>query len=252
MASSLLERALARLVESGGTGNHLVVTCGHAFFVCTAARGDRSILVEAAPSASLPKTHALSPADTHRIRAAGFALRPGSRCLGRNHPLDTEGSIENLAAEIERLFREVYRCEDTTLVLDEQPGDVDRTENPLLVDAMRTMAKSRDHSHRTALYRALLDATLFLHVTAPNDPTPQAVGELVGYDVFAAFTSVAAVRRFDPRRPPVVRLRGRELFPSLLNQNVGSILIDPRSEVGGELYRNELETLSDAVYRRRR
>ncbi len=82
--SSALVQALTALVEDGGDGNVLVVSREPAFFVCRAARGDRSILVEAAPSSALPKPRRLSPAKVARLRAAGFASRPGHKALARS------------------------------------------------------------------------------------------------------------------------------------------------------------------------
>jgi hypothetical protein len=141
-------------------------------------------------------------------------------------------------------------------------GPIDITDNPLLIDAMRTMAKKREHQYRTALYRSLLDSKLLLlvdpavdaedtHLPKNNvDARPLKVDELMSFDVFAAFTSLAALRRYDVRGRPYKVVAGRFLFAELLNYKVGSLLLDSRSPVGGELYRNEVETLAGAAFRR--
>ena len=54
MTAPTVEHALRQLVTTGGTGNRLVVSRGPAWFHCTAGNGERSILVEAAPSSELP------------------------------------------------------------------------------------------------------------------------------------------------------------------------------------------------------
>ena len=256
-----LLRALTALVEDGGDGNVLVVSRGPAFFACRAARGDRSILVEASPSSSLPKQLRLSPAKVARLRAAGFASRPGHKALARHAVLDTEGALTGIANTIHNLFAEVFDQADTTDQLDLRLGPADTTLNPMLVDTMRTMAKKREHRHRTALYRALLDARLLLLVEPqgaahrPEDNRagkPLKVDELMGFDVYAAFSSPAALLRFDLRGRPYKAVYGRTLFKELMEHKVGSLLLDPQSPVGGELYRNELETLAGASYRGRR
>ena len=248
MATATLVQALNRLVESGGTANRLVVSRTHGWFHCSAARGDRSILVEAAPSASLPKAQALSPNKVFRLRQLGFASRPGHKCLGRHVSLDNPGSIEALAEELHGLFDEVYGEGAVPDVVESFEGDRESTANPALIEAMRQMARKREHRLRTNLYRALLDSTLLLGVDSADPEQPAKVGELMGFDVYAAFSSWDALRRFEPRGMAYEAVRGRHLFGRLLEHHVGSLLIDPKSSVGGELYRNELETLAGASF----
>ena len=262
MSPGPLAKNLRMLVEEGGDGNVLVIHRGPAFFVCRASRGDRSILVEAAPSSYMPKGRGLSPNKVLKLRAAGFASRPGHKALARHCELDTAGAIDGITQMIHSLFAEAFSEPDGPDRLDLQPGPLDRTENPLLIDAMRTMARKREHRYRSALYRALLDARLLLlvdpgvddeniHLPQNNvDARPLKVDELMGFEVFAAFTSLAALRRYDVRGRPYKLAAGRQLFAELLNHKVGSLLLDPRSPVGGELYRNEVETLAGAAFRR--
>ena len=42
-------------------------------------------------------------------------------------------------------------------------------------------------------------------------------------------------------------MKGTDLFPMLSTTKLGSVLINPKSDVGGELYRNEVQMLADAV-----
>lgn len=252
MTTEPLAQALESLVGSGGTGNRLLVSRGAAWFHCTAGKGDRSILVEAAPSSELPKERALSPNRVSALRRAGFASRPGYKCLGRHASLDSPDSLGALAAQLLELFDTVYQEPDAPVALDLQPGDTDQTANPKLIEAMRQMAKKREHRYRTDLYRALLDSSLLLLLDETASKTPRTVGELMGFDVHAAFTSWDALRRFAPRGGAFEVVRGRHLFGRLLEHNIGSLLIDPKSTVGGELYRNELETLAGASLGARR
>ena len=262
MVDRPLASALSALVEDGGDGNVLIARRGPAFFVCRAARGDRSILVEAAPSSYLPKGRGLSPNKVARLRAAGFASRPGHKALAKHCGLDAMGAISDIAQMIHNLFADAFSEPEGPDLLDLQLGEADRTENPLLIDAMRTMARKREHRYRAALYRTLLDSKLLLLVEAPPDASaahlpannadarPLKVDELMGFEVFAAFTSLAALRRYDIRGRPYKVVPGRALFAELLSHKVGSLLLDSRSPVGGELYRNEIETLAGASFRR--
>jgi hypothetical protein len=248
MSAPSVESALEQLVKTGGTGNRLVLSRGVAFFHCSAAKGDRSILIEAAPSSSLPKARALSPARVSKLRAAGFASRPGHKCLGRHVALDEGTTTGLLAHQLVELFDTVYGEPSENVDIDLQTGDLDRTSNPRLIEAMRQMAKKRDHRYRVALYRALLDSTLLLLIDPDKDGAPKAVDQLMSFDVYACFTSWDALRRHEPRGATYEAIRGRHLFGKLLEHPVGSLLIDRRSVIGGELYRNELETLAGATH----
>ena len=55
---------------------------------------------------------------------------------------------------------------------------------------------------------------------------------------------------WNPRGLPVRATPVAELVPRALGLGAGSLLINPKGLVGGELYRNELESLSDALKRR--
>ena len=44
-------------------------------------------------------------------------------------------------------------------------------------------------------------------------------------------------------------VQGRELFPELVKGKYGSLRINPKSEVRGELYFNELQMIGDGIVR---
>ncbi len=237
-----------RLFADGGDGNRLVLQAGPAWFVLAAERGGRAVTVEAAPSAALPAPLTLD--QVQALRAAGFGSRPGRRALARHVAVDLPGAIPGLVDELLRLFREVYalgpeQAPTRALTL----GPRERADNPRLIQAMRGLAGKRDLHARHAVYGALLDATLLLAVDAAGEPV--AVGDLEGWDVYGCFSGWDQLSLFDPRGIPYTALRGRELVLRLLERpRAGSLLINPRGDVGGELYRNELHTLQDAIYRR--
>lgn len=250
-----LVAALQRLVTEGGDGNRLVWTRGHAFCVLTGERGGRSLTVEAAPSAMLPEGQGLTLRQVHRLRDAGFVKRPGMRALVRHVALDDPGALRALVDTLRGLFVEVYGASGDDQVAF-QLGALDRTENAPLIAAMETLAKKRDHSLRTRVYRELLDAELLLLVDTAGAAgaaaaPPRVVGELSGWDVAGCFTDLAALRHFDPRVPPYRPIRGRQLFPMLAEMpRLGSLLVNPGGRIGGELYRNEVQTLAEACLRR--
>ena len=69
--------------------------------------------------------------------------------------------------------------------------------------------------------------------------------------MFGVFTDDEALRHFDPRGTPTQTRYGYQLFPQLIEARAGILKINPDGMVGGELYRNELQTLASAVRRAR-
>jgi hypothetical protein len=249
-----LVAALRRLSAEGGDGNRLVWGRGDAFFVVSGESGGRALTVEAAPSKLLAEGRKLSLNAVRGLRKRGFANRPGHKALVRHVALDEAPALPDLVTELSAAFDEVYGVSGEDRV-SFRLGPRDTTQNPALIDAMREMAKKRDHSLRTRLYRALLDATLLV-VVAPEGEAPasgllpRVVGKLASWDVAAAFSDVETLRRWDVRQPGFRAVKGRALFPALVaHERLGSLLINPGGTVGGELYRNELQTLAEACLR---
>lgn len=238
---SELQRALSQLTQAGGTGNRLVVRGGPAWFVFHGAKGGDTIRSEAAAKHYLGKDFPLSLEDVGRLRRAGFGQVPKFKTLQR---VDASDQVVEIAARTLELMQSAYGHAGP-LDLEVSLGDLESTENPQLLDAMRAAAGKRTPEARNALYRAMLRATLLLRVDGAG--RPMAVGKIQSWDVFAAFTSLAALRLYAPTVDGYRVLPGRQLFPSLLDLKVGSLLIDPGGRLGGELYRNELETLARAA-----
>lgn len=238
---SELQHALSQLIQEGGTGNRLVVRGGRAWFVFHAAKGGDTIRSEAAAKHYLGKDFPLTLEDVGRIRRAGFSQVPKSKTLQR---VDDADQVVDIATRTVDLMKSAYGHAGV-LELELTLGDQESTENPQLLEAMRAAAGKRTPEARNALYRAMLRSTLLLRVD--GDGAPLAVGKIQSWDVFAAFTSMAALRLYAPTVDGYRVLPGRQLFPSLLDLKVGSLLIDPGGRLGGELYRNELETLARAA-----
>ena len=243
--------ALDALAVSGAPGERLVLSRGHAWFVVERGAEVGALRVEAAASKSLPKAHALSPERVGRLRAAGFALpRDGGRSLCRAlAPTELEGGAAPLANSLMALFDAVYgEAASGALRLERRPPGPMDLQNPDLIEAMTQAARAKDPAiARGRLYSAVLAATLLLLVD--EDGAPVEVDSLQGWPVFAAFTDWAALRRLDPRGPRYAREPSRVLFPRLANLRLGSVLINPAGPTGGELYRNEVQTIAGAVYR---
>jgi hypothetical protein len=76
------------------------------------------------------------------------------------------------------------------------------------------------------------------------------VDRLGAFPVIAGFTDIDSLRLWQPKGWPFVAMSGARLVPLAVTRRVGSLLINPRGNVGGELYINELESIEGALRRR--
>lgn len=243
---SELQSALERLTQEGGSGNRLVVRGGRAWFVFHGSKGGSEIRSEAAAKHYLGKDFPLTLNDVALIRRAGFAQVPPFKTLQR---VDAADQCATIALRTHELMGAAFKHEGA-LQLEITLGERDDTENAMLLDAIRDAAGKRSPEARNSLYRALLRSTFLLRVDAQDQPL--SVGKLQSWEVFAAFSSLDALRVYAPTVDGFKTMPGRTLFPALLDFKVGSLLIDPGGRLGGELYRNELETLARAARPTRR
>lgn len=235
MAHPELLAALAALTRDGGDANRLVLSGGDGFLVVEGAPGRDRFRVLAASSAQV-RTQA---EQVHALRRRGFTKVAGTSSLGRVL-VDPEppAFADELLATLDEVWPGTAAVE---LRLGTRPG----LQNERLHDAMRALAKVRDMPARNKVYGSLLGADLLVVVA---DGAPRVVDDLSGWDVMACFSDFDQLLAWDPRSPDVRQLPGYQLFPMLAQlPRVGSLLINPRGAVGGELYRNEIQALAKAA-----
>ena len=124
-------------------------------------------------------------------------------------------------------------------------------ENKPLHDAMQKLARKRDDASRKFVYRSLLRAQLYIptvgdgsadgiEVFAQDEP-------IQGLPVYAIFTTQDHLRQWHGADRTFTTMDGTALFPILHGANAGSVVINPKSNLRGELYRNEIEVLAEAA-----
>lgn len=239
MAYPELAAALAALTRDGGDANRVVLTGGEGFLVIEGAPGRDRFRVLAAGSAQVRT----SAEQVHALRLRGFTKVVGTSSLGR---VVVDPEPEAFADELVATLGELWSGEPAVeLRLASRPA----VKNERLHDAMRALAKARDMPARNAVYGSLLGADLLVVV---DETGPKTVDDLSGWDVKACFSDYDQLLAWDPRAPATRQLPGYQLFPMLAQlPRVGSLLINPRGRVGGELYRNEVLALARAAVGRR-
>lgn len=253
-----LERQLSRVVADGGSDNRVVIDGGRGFVVVRGGQGERSVVVVAAGGRHLPRDSALDAPTYAKVVDTGLRQRTAARPFTGRWPLDTPDAVSTAARKIGFLMREVYGLTGPMrgqLVL----GDRVDVQNPGLIKAMTALSKKREGRLRLRVYQQLIEARLLVALARPlRDPRRQDQAELHTFEQLASapvvgvFTDREVLRAYDPRELPFVVWSGEELVPLLVARRVASLLINPGGRaVRGELYRNELETISEGIQRLR-
>lgn len=257
-ATADLQSNLARLLADGGDDNRLIIDGPRGFVVVRGRRGDGTATVTAAGGRHLPKALAFDAPTYAKVAETGLRQRTAARPFTGRWALGDAAAIGTAASKIEFLMREVYGLGGPIggrLVL----ADAVDVSNPGLRKAMTDLSKRREGRLRLRVYSQLIEARLLVALAQPlEDPRQQDQAELHIFErlgsapVVGVFTEMEVLRAFDPRELPFVVWTGEALVPLLAARRVGSLLINPGGrEVRGELYRNELETISEGIQRMR-
>lgn len=256
------------LVRRGGAHNRLVVERGPFFVVLRAARGGRTVDVEAAGGRHLETR--LQPEQVGRLTELGLRQRNAASTFAGTWPLASEADARTAAAKVEALLRHVYRPDESqgdgpvserdAIRADLTLGDRPSVANTRLLEAMLRLSKQRDMPSRLTVYNQLVASHLIVALAEalPADLPRErhttharlhVFEQLGGLDVHGVFTDHDHLRAFAPRELPTVVWTGRELFPLLAARGTGSLLINPRGDTRGELYRNEIQAISEGIAR---
>ena len=109
---------------------------------------------------------------------------------------------------------------------------------------MRELSSKRTHPLRIQVYQQIITAQLILAITEVGKP--RIIDTIAGLPSYGVFTDDSALRFWDPRGSEYQIFYGYDLFPFLQQHNPGSMFINPKGEIRGELYKNELHTLYNA------
>lgn len=257
LTADALASHILQLRSHPGADNRLIVASRDYYLVIAARQGDPTLTLEAVANPNLTAAAALTPGRLEQLKQRGFREKQHHGNLFRKLTLSagaaSNGELTRLCDELMTIFARAYGVDaGEPAVFDLQLGDGEPLRNPDIIRLMRTLSVRRDWDARRALYAALLDATLLVPVDpeAVTSDEPLEVERLGTFPVFASFTDIDALRMWNPRGLPFRATPVAELVPRALALGAGSLLINPRGLVGGELYRNELESLGDALKRR--
>jgi hypothetical protein len=234
---------------SAHTNSRLVIQCGVAWVVIHSFAPANRILVEISSNTYLPDEHRLTEHQLEQLQEWGYKVRRQGRSLGMMTYLAAEDDFLKMERDIKRIFTEVFTVPAAYAFSFQENVKIDLQNNDLL-NVMRNLGRDKKHENRISLYQELVNATLLVYVSEDLRSFQQY--DTIGpFSTFAAFTDDKNHRQFDPRGCPVQLRHCYEFIPELVEQNAGSLIINPRGDVRGELYRNELQTIASALRRHR-
>ena len=112
---------------------------------------------------------------------------------------------------------------------------------------MKQLARNKDHQLRLQMYTTLLDATLIALVN--DDGSLQKCDTIVNLDCFGAFTDEKHALQYNPRGQHLQKMPMLLILKKAVEQNAGSLWLNPKGETRGELYKSELDSLWSRVKR---
>lgn len=202
-------------------------------------------LCEIAGNTYLSKENQLSAEQEELIKEYGYTKRRGDRTIGKIIQISNVDEREKICSELTELFPKLYQesFEEGLSVL--HTDILSGVSNSKFTKAMRDLSQKRTHDLRLQVYRMFINATFLLAIN--KDQSPRVVDTLAKLPCFAVFTDDKSVRCWDPRGTLWKKMYGFEVIDAIMKHDPGSLMINPRGNISGELYKNELQTLAKAT-----
>ena len=204
------------------------------------------VLIEVSYHKNLPETHPLSAEQIDFLKARGYKPRRSKHSIGRMLTISSAAHEQDFIAELEAIFATLDP--DTT---EQMSFRIHRKvkftlQNRPLLRAMTDLARSKEHALRIKLYQALLNSQLLVLIDDQKLIPCDTIGTMPS---FAAFTDEKNALLYDPRGENLTEDYAFNVIEKVLAQGGGSLIINPRGEPRGELYKTELTSLFKAVRR---
>ena len=260
-----VQHALSRINREGGDGNRFVCQGDRGYVVVSGERGSSTIKVQAAAGRALE-----SPLDQHdaqQLYERGFrrssAAAPFERVYKGSVPHENVELIEIITLIMQRL----YLSQSGTMTIKFTLGDLIELNNTKLHSAIQKLINDKDMRLRQKFYWSFVKAEFLLALDQPApDLNPllsgadqaKILGTQLSYHIFkeitpyrsaGVFSEMNTMLNYDPRGLDFIKISGRTVAALMVSDKIDSLLINPRGQIGGELYRNELDSIDEAMRR---
>lgn len=243
---------MERGLSEGGNRNRIVVSGGDGYLVFSGSRGGAQWLCQVSAGRQLPARVKLSPQQSQQLADYGLAQLRASENFREKFQTEPE-QLDDWSRKALRIMESVFGAHEAEIAI--RLESVPELDRKTIDEAMELVARKRNLSARSGLYMVLARSQLVIAVDETpasgelRDATFRVCDELGGRPVAAIFSNYNALDAYEPRGLDGLTVGGGELFPWLIEQKVGSVLINPGSAPRGELYANELMTLGEGIRR---
>lgn len=204
------------------------------------------MLVEVSCNKNLPKEQHLTPDQVDRLTALGLKGRRQGYSFGQLYTLSDPSELSVLSKTIEDVFS-VFGVDVMSISTAIVPSPSIKIFNRILVGQMKQLARDKDHQLRLQMYTTLIDATLIALVN--DDGSLKKCDTIVNLDCFGAFTDEKHALQYNPRGQHLQEMSMLQILKRSIEQNAGSLWLNPKGETRGELYKTELDSLWARVKR---
>ena len=249
-----IQDSLLALFAADGNRKRLVVSGGVGYVVFSHTHQD-TLEIQAAGGRQLPKGTQIAPEFYQQLAHWGLRQKKAAANFRATSPIDDPQTSSSLwSKRAETILQVAYTASSITVT--SRCETLQDPDNSSLITAMRSLAEKRSWSARTGVYTKLIQAQLILLVkqsTPLNGPLEVSdilsLKELGGRPVATVFTNTTTLDKHDPTLLDVRLVTGAELFPLLSAGKFGSLMINPGNDVRGELYSNEIWTVTEGIRR---
>ena len=238
---------LSSLQTLFNTPEHRILFEGKHYWVTVRSfRPPSRMLLEVSCNKNLPKEHHLTVEQLEHLTVLGLKERRQGYSLGRLYTFTDASELSELNLTIENIFS-IFGEDSETISTTIVPSPSLQIFNRTLVGQMKQLARNKDHQLRLQMYTTLLDATLLALVN--EDGSLQKCDTIVNLDCFGAFTDEKHALQYNPRGQHLQELSMLQILQKAVQQNAGSLWLNPKGETRGELYKSELDSLWARVKR---
>lgn len=225
----------------------IVIICGEYWAVLHSLDVPTRALCEISSNKYLPERCKITSAQIDALKKLSYSQRRRQRSLGKLVAMSTSEQHEQCAAELNYIFEDILLTPCDQAKIHFHPNARNQLQNKELIKTMKEASKNRQQGVRFALYRALLNSRLLLLVEKEGATVPMQTGTIAKFPIFTCFTDYEAARCYDPKVGWLYETYAFEIFTSVRKLNVGTLQINPKGDIGGDLYQNEIDTLLQAV-----
>ena len=232
-------------ILSQTSNGRFLIECSVGWAVLHSYPHPQTALCEVATNSYLPSDKHINSHQENILLAQGYTWRRGQRSLGKMVSIGTPDERQQIYTDLTNLFSAVYADNLDEAVVSLFPENHSGLNNTAFTKLMRDLSRQKTHDLRLQLYREFLNSSFLLAIDEQNKP--RQVDQLGSLPCFAVFTDDKSIRCWDPRGCLWKQCYGFEVIRTIFAFEVGSLLINPKGDISGELYKNELDTLAKAI-----